>query len=128
MSSTFVADNWSDIKKRRKIKLQRIFPGKTKQQGVNVQLFFAKLFGCRIIDEKMPIAIDSFSHSVRSGTPHPELYLTFTMAMFSSRLSGYAAWSEVQALEKGGVCCLASWYYTRGSVPQRNGLCRSMNL
>lgn len=39
-----------------------------------------------------------FEQAVRAGTPHPALYLTFTIATFDSRLSEYAAQSEVQRL------------------------------
>lgn len=79
-----------------------------------MQLFFAKLFGCWIIDDKVPIDIESFSRSVAHGVPHPDLYLTFTIATFSSRLSEYAALSQVHALQKDGVCQRATWYYTLG--------------
>ena len=112
--STYVLDNWSDIKRRKSLKLQRVFPGRTKEQAINVQLFFAKLFGCRIVDERIPIPLTAFEKAVRAGTPHPNLYLTLTVATFDSRLSEYAAQSEVHAVKRGGACVRAAWYYTLG--------------
>lgn len=112
--SSFIFKHWDAIKKRRRVKLQRVFPGNTRRQSANVQLFFAKPFGCRIINDKMPIDIEWFSRSVANGIPHPDLYLTFTIATFSPRLSEYAALSQVHALQKGGVCQRATWYCTLG--------------
>ena len=112
--SAYVSGNWEQMKRRGRFKLQSVSPGETKRQGTYVQLYFAKLFGCRIVDERIPIDITAFVRSVRDGVPHPELCLTFTIATFSSRLTEYAALSEVQAVKRNGVCQRAAWYYTLG--------------
>ena len=75
---------------------------------------FAKLFGCRVVDERISIPLAEFEQAVRAGTLHPVLYLTFTIATFDSRLSEYAAQSEVQAIKRDGACARAAWYYTLG--------------
>ncbi len=61
---------------------ERIFHYHTKQQMIDVQLFFVKLLGCMIAEAKadgfdVPIDLASFSEALMSGRPHPEIHLQF---------------------------------------------------
>ena len=59
------------IQKDTIIRANRLFPYKTRKEMLNVHLFFVKLFGCRIIDEKIPIDIEGFSSSIINSQAHP---------------------------------------------------------
>ncbi|RMH11932.1 MAG: hypothetical protein D6698_15780 [Gammaproteobacteria bacterium] len=104
--------DWQTIKITRRFKLQRAFPGTSSKQALNCHLFFVKLFGCRIVDEKMPIDVTPFAFSLRSATPHPTMFLTFNARNLPEKKLRYAGVSAVEGHERFGVCTMASWYYT----------------
>ena len=108
--------NWNLIKTNRRIKLHKVFPGNVKKQALYFHLYFVKLFGCRIVDENMPIDISEFSKSVREGIPHKTVYLTFNYRTLNNSKAFYAGPSEVHAKEYNGKCEMATWYYTLGEL------------
>ena len=53
----YLHSNWKLVKSNKRIRLQRVFPGRVKRNSLNIHLYFVKLFGCRIVDSQMPIDI-----------------------------------------------------------------------
>ena len=90
------------------IRNNKTFPYKTRQEMINVHLYFVKLFGCRIINEKLPIDIKDFSSSIMNSKPHPCVFLKF--GVFSSDRSPIVGISEVDIIESNGSCIFAGWY------------------
>tara|TARA_R100000687_G_scaffold83637_1_gene88064 strand:+ start:5402 stop:6106 length:705 start_codon:yes stop_codon:yes gene_type:complete len=112
----YTLSNWKSISENRKIKMQRIYPGSTRRDSILMQLYFCKLFGCRIADEEIPIDLAPFRQSIINNEPHPGLFLIFTNSRIDPKGLGYSGISEVHALEKQGsgkpMC--ATWYYSLG--------------
>jgi len=107
--------NWSRVKTTRRFKLQKAFPGASRNAVLNCHLYFVK-FGCRIVDERTPIDIRQFAESVRLGVPHPTVFLTFNTRTLAPPRMQYAGPSAVEAQERNGICEVASWYYTLGEL------------
>ncbi len=61
----------SDLREGGIIRLEKVFPGKTKENMLNIHLFFAKLFGCAIEDPNVPIDITGFSDAIFSRSDGP---------------------------------------------------------
>jgi hypothetical protein len=64
----------------KRIVLSKVFPGRVRQSMLDVQLYFVKAFGCRIVDGEesfggMPFDIEQFASSLLHRTPHPDVYL-----------------------------------------------------
>lgn len=87
----------------------RIFDYKTRQKMLNVHLYFVKLFGCLIINEKIPIDIKDFSSSIMNSKAHPCVFLKF--GVFSSGRSPIVGGSDVDIIESNGSCIFAGWYH-----------------
>ena len=113
---SYISENIALIKKTKRIKLQKVFPGRVRRQSIYFHLYFVKLFGCRITDENMPIDIKEFSESLRLGIPHNNIYITFNIRDIRSRTAMFVGHSEVHAKEYNGKCAVASWYYSLGEI------------
>jgi hypothetical protein len=49
------------------------FPGGSRLAALQVHLYFLKLFGCKIVEDKEPIDLTGFSEALRTVQPHPEV-------------------------------------------------------
>jgi hypothetical protein len=59
------------------VKLHKAFPGAVGERMLDVHLFFAKLFGCVIVEHKVPVDVQSFSHAILERQPHLYLFIAF---------------------------------------------------
>lgn len=98
----------------KRINLGKIFSGSTKRQLINIQLYFVKLFGCRIIENSIPIDTASFSRAILNGLAHDEVYLMFCETPILKMK--YAGLSEIQAISHDGIPVWAEWFYTVGHI------------
>lgn len=112
----YMHENWEHIKKNGKVKLSKVFPGKSNKQAKNFHLFFVKHFGCRIVDENISIPIEMFSQAVKNNTPHPSLYLTFNARNLDKVERPLFEITEVHAKESNGLLVSATYYYTIGEL------------
>ena len=64
---------WSNISRRQYFDLSKPFPGCTRMAAKQVHLYFVKLFGCKLIEDNVPIDLAPFSKALVSGMPHPEV-------------------------------------------------------
>jgi hypothetical protein len=56
-----------------KLGLHRVFPGRVKASMRDVQLFFVKLLGCKIVESSVPIDTLSFANSLLERRAHPHI-------------------------------------------------------
>ncbi len=73
--STYLHARWPHILRRGRFDLSKPFPGGTRSAALRVHLFFLKLFGCKINEEKAAIDLSAFSGALLTGTAHPEIIL-----------------------------------------------------
>lgn len=104
-----------DLVVGRWVRANRIFHYDTKQQMIDVQLFFLKLFGCMIAEAKangfdVPMDLASFSEAIMSGRPHPEVHLQFGKGDGTVGRSNLHCWKT----DKG--CVGGGWLYQLGSI------------
>jgi hypothetical protein len=97
------------------VRANRIFRHDTRQQMIDVQLFFLKLFGCMLCEAKanghdVPIDIAPFSEAIMSGRPHSEVHLQFGKCDGTVGRSNLHCWKT----EHGSV--LAGWLYELDSI------------
>jgi hypothetical protein len=97
------------------VRASRTFSHDTRQQMINVHLFFLKLFGCMLCEAKagghdVPIDIMPFSQAIMAGRPHPEVHLQFGKHDGTVGRSNLHCWTT----EHGSV--LAAWLYELDTV------------
>lgn len=94
------------------VRANRIFPYDTAREMLNVHLYFAKLFGCHILEGAMPIDIETLADAILREVAHPGMYLKFGC---SSSLEGHVmvGMSDVhlQTRPSDGSCAFATWLY-----------------
>ena len=94
------------------VRANRIFKADTKLHMVFVHLFFVKLFGCHIATGDLPIDLREFSDALKSGKPHPCVYLRF------GKFAGMQILGTLRVdvdLDSDGSCLFASWFYESGA-------------
>jgi len=98
----------------KRINLSKVFPGNSKNQLLNVHLFFAKLFGCRIAEHNINIDISLFSNAILNNVALDELFLMFCETpTFNTK---YADLSEIQCVNYNNSPVWAEWLYTVGHL------------
>ena len=93
------------------IRLEKVFPGKTKEGMLNIHLFFAKLFGCAIEDLEVPINIKEFREAILQKHSHPNLYISF-----GSSCGLATGNTDIEAANQHGRCKFATWFYVVGRI------------
>ena len=82
---------------------------------LGVHLYFLKLFGCLIVSNSIPINIQPFAHSILTGSPHLNVYLSF-LAVSKSRLREHAAITQVYTVKIEDRIVAANWLYCVGRI------------
>jgi hypothetical protein len=71
----YLKANWPEIVAAGEFDLQRIFPQQLAKRVVDLQLYFAKVIGCFIVDRKIDVDLNAFIKSLMQGQAHPLLRL-----------------------------------------------------
>ena len=108
-----IYNNWDMLVKRKKLSLKEAFPGNSNKKSILFHLYFVKLFGCRIIDEGIPIDVKEFSLALQNNLPLDLFYLTFNYRSVNESFVGV---SEIHAKIYSGSIEMATWYYTLGGL------------
>ncbi len=92
------------------VRANQIFRYDTRQEMINVHLFFLKLFGCMLCEAKsnkadIPIDILPFSQAIMNDRPHSEVHLQFGKCDGTLGRTDLHCWTT----ENGSV--LAGWLY-----------------
>jgi hypothetical protein len=71
----YLRANWPAILRKGWFDLTRVFPVDPSRGALDVHLFFAKLYGCLVFEEQVPIDLSGFARSVYLEAPHREMVL-----------------------------------------------------
>ena len=82
---------------------------------LGVHLYFLKLFGSLIVDNAIPMDIQSFAKAIQNETPHPNVYLSF-LAVSHSGIRQYAAITPVYTEKINDEIMFANWFYFVGPL------------
>ena len=109
--SAFIMDN-SHVTPGTLLRANRVFPYDACQQMLNVHLFFAKVFGCLILEGNLGIDVTGFSKAILETRAHPDMYLKFGRPAQEERItvgrSDVWAWPPTtQASVR-----FATWFYS----------------
>jgi hypothetical protein len=109
--STYLREKKPPIKKGDIIRLEKVFPGAVNKSMLKVHLYFVKLFGCIILEHKIPIEISPFRDAIMQEKPHEKIFLAF----WSGKGLG-TGHSNLDTANIAGKCVYASWFYIIDSV------------
>jgi hypothetical protein len=75
------------------IDLGRVFPIHRKQMAVDLQLYFVKLFSCRIVEHNVPIDVAPFANALREKRALESVYIALAVlpAGTKKRVAGVSA-------------------------------------
>ena len=115
----YLLDNWKRIIIEKKFNLKKVFPGKANANAINIHLYFAKLFGFKIVEGNIPIEIGKFANAILNKNIVDNLSLIFGKTPID--LAGkHAIASNVNAINKqgpnGNQTEHASWCYVLGDL------------
>ncbi len=94
-----------------------LFPYDTRCAMRRVHLYFTKLFGCLVVESKIPIDTTSLATAITSGQPHPHIYLAFGQLALPMETVGGS--NIVIAQVVGGKVAFATWLYNVGTLAVR---------
>jgi hypothetical protein len=98
------------IKTGDRIGTDEIFPADTQRSMLNVHLYLVKLFGCMVMDGKVPsIDLKPFGEAILKNQPHPNIYIAFGPADAGSRVVSRASNLHVYNFPADGRCAFAEW-------------------
>lgn len=104
--SKFLREKRPAIKKGDAISLHKVFPGAVSKSMLDAHLFFVKLFGCAIVEHRVPIDICPFAEAILKQIPHPKVFLAF-----GSFLNMGTGLTNIQTATINGRCVYATWFY-----------------
>jgi len=104
--SKFLREKSPAINKGDVISLQAVFPRAVSESMLDVHLFFVKLFGCAIVEHKVPVDILPFSTAILQQIPHPKVFLAF-----GSSLNMGTGMTNIETGNLNGLCVYATWFY-----------------
>lgn len=114
-------DRFSDFIQRRflpspnlgYVDLGSIFPRHSKRAAIHLQLYFVKLFGCRIIEENIPIDTRPFAKSLLDASPLETVNLGFAL-LAGEAGKKVAGVTHIECLVVNGSAVYATWLYSIG--------------
>ncbi len=108
--SHFIRNRLSRIRSGTFVRADRIFPLASNRELRNVQLYFVKLFGCLIHDNKIPIDIEPFAAALLKGKHHPDVFIKLGCMPREDRMVGVAGLATAVDTVTNKVSC-AQWFY-----------------
>ena len=108
--SNHLRSNWDKHHNSRKVDLTEVFRGNVRESVLYVHLFFVKLFGCRIIQDSVPINIAPFQYSLLNKKPHKNIYLSIGPRPGEIQKK-YAGVTPIESVNINGGSAFATWLY-----------------
>lgn len=90
-----------------------LFPYDTRHAMHGVHLYFAKLFGCLVVEGEIPIDTAPLAEAITSGQAHPHLYLAFGQLAMPVEMAGG---SDIDTAQQNGKVVFATWFYNVGDL------------
>lgn len=100
----------SKIKAGKSLRCNRVFSDFTTQHMRETHLYFAKLFGCLILEGDLRIDLAQFATAILEDRAHPNLHLKFGRPSADPRIS--VGRSDVWAWPPEGPVAFATWFYS----------------
>lgn len=118
--SRYLHAHWAEIRRRRRFNVSSPFPGGTRAAALRVHLFFVKLFGCKIVEDCVPINLGAFSKALLECCPHPEIAIFIADSIHHGQ--GILAYdSDVAIMSNQGELHGAMWMYRIDPVAVKVG-------
>lgn len=57
------------------VRLNHLFRYRSREQAVQLHLYFVKLFGCMVCEGNIPISLEGLSDAISGGKPHPGVFV-----------------------------------------------------
>ena len=111
----YLSGHWSEIIKNDGFYLDKIFQCETEKKMKNVQLFFIKLFGCKIKQSGKSNALSDLSKSLLMSEEHPNVYISFRDSANELK-NNHSVNSDVQVYKEHGKLKYMHWFYTVGKI------------
>ena len=108
--SEYLRMNWEQIYNSRKVNLTKVFPGDVRKSLLYVHLYFVKLFGCRVVEDGVPIDISSFQAALLRSKSHKNIYLAIGHRPGNVEHK-YAGLTPIESLNLNGDSAFATWLY-----------------
>jgi hypothetical protein len=80
--STYLHGVWSDVRRAGEFDASVPFRQELGLHMLRVHLYFVKIFGCKLLEDAVPIDLSSFSEALLAGTAHREIGLNFVDSPF----------------------------------------------
>jgi len=93
--SHFILQNWGIIKGTNAIYLADVFGENFEENFLQLQLYFAKLLGCKIVESGIESHLVSLSYSILNETENSNLYISFRHCQ-NSFSENYSVVSDLQ--------------------------------
>jgi len=113
--SDYLYKNQGSLRRSKKLSLKKIFPGATKESIKNIQLFFIKWLGCRIIEENVPFDISRFSKCILNQESCENLLLRFHLYKNESNITS-AGVTKIDAMRKNDEIIFMNSGYILGDL------------
>lgn len=73
--SDYLRSHWDTVRRNGRFDLSKPFPGGSRNAALGVHLYFLKVFGCKILEDKIAVDLGPFSKALMEGAAHPEVSL-----------------------------------------------------
>lgn len=113
--SQYLNENFQRISSKGVVNLSKVFPGNVKASMLNVQLYFVKAFGCKVVESGAPLPIKEFSISLIEGKAHKNIHIGLGKDIKESSIN-HAGQTEIHSLNLGEESVFASWMYVIDKV------------
>lgn len=96
------------------LELSKVFDSDSDSNLTNVHLFFAKIFGCSVVESGLSLDLEMLAQSIKTNTYCPHLYLKIRNSE-NGKTDSYCTLSDIQvSSDESGKFQYAHIYYTVG--------------
>lgn len=108
--SRFVRNRMPPVVPGAFVRADRIYSVYSNRELRNLQLYFVKLFGCLIHENKIPIDLGPFAKALLEGKFHRDVFIKLGCVPREDRIVGVAGLAAAKDNLTGKVSC-AQWFY-----------------
>lgn len=113
--SLYLRTNWAILQRNGRLNLSKVFPGATGESRLDVHLYFVKLFGCKIVEDNVPIDITEFSNCLQRRVAHSDVYIAIGNRIGIAKHK-YAAITPIESVNQGDNSVFATWLYVIDTI------------
>jgi hypothetical protein len=110
----YLLSNWPSIRVVRQFDLQAVFPERVEAHAIDVQLYFAKVLGCLVVERHIAADINAFIKALLQRRAHPLLRLIFAdCSNLHSKSLAYVSDMHISRDERSSVQTIQIGYVLR---------------